>query len=120
MVDSQLKHDCVDFWREILVVAPDDGMCKATTPGIKQWRALQWRTRASLRLGASVELFHYDYVEICDLSLQKQISFSCNFANVIEIRFNYQIYVQYAEKAISKITLNFCWNLKQIWHSWHT
>ena len=39
---------------------------------------------------------------------------------VIEIWFNFQIYVQCAEKAISKITFNIRWNLKQIWHSCHT
>ena len=39
---------------------------------------------------------------------------------VIEIRFNFQIRVQCAEKAISNITFNTRWNLKQIWRSWHT
>ena len=39
---------------------------------------------------------------------------------VIEIRFNFQIYVQCSEKAISKITFNIQWNLKQHWHPWHT
>ena len=38
---------------------------------------------------------------------------------LIEIRFNFQIYVQCSEKAISKITFNFQWNLKQISHPWH-
>ena len=38
---------------------------------------------------------------------------------VIEIQFNFQIYVLFAEKKnISKITFNIQWNLKQIWHSW--
>ena len=39
---------------------------------------------------------------------------------VVEIRFNSQIGVQYDEKAISKITFNIRWNLKQIWCSWYT
>ena len=39
---------------------------------------------------------------------------------VTEIRLNFQIGVQCVEKAISKITFNIWWNLKQIWHSWHT
>ena len=39
---------------------------------------------------------------------------------VIEIRFNFQICVQCAEKAISKITFNIRRNLKQIWSLWHT
>ena len=56
-----LEHDCVDFWRETVVVAPDDGMCKATTPGVKQSRASQWRARANLHLGASVDMLHCDY-----------------------------------------------------------
>ena len=33
---------------------------------------------------------------------------------VIEIRFNFQIFVQFAEKAISKLTLNIRWNFKQL------
>ena len=37
-----------------------------------------------------------------------------------EIRFNFQIGVQCAEKAISDITFNIRWNLKQIWRSWYT
>ena len=39
---------------------------------------------------------------------------------IIEILLNFQICVQWAEKAISKITFNVQWNLKQICHSWHT
>ena len=39
---------------------------------------------------------------------------------VVEIRFNFQIGEQCAEKAISKITFNIRWNLKQIWCSWYT
>ena len=39
---------------------------------------------------------------------------------VIEIRLNFQIYGQCVEKAISEITFNIQWNLKQIWHLWHT
>ena len=39
---------------------------------------------------------------------------------VIEIRFNFQIYVQCAEKIISKITFNIRWNLEQLWRSRHT
>ena len=38
---------------------------------------------------------------------------------VLEIRFNFQIDVQCAEKAISKINFHIWWNLEQIWHSWH-
>ena len=30
-----LQHDCVDFWCETVVVAPDGGMCKATTSAVK-------------------------------------------------------------------------------------
>ena len=65
----------VDFWRETIVVAPDGGMCKATTPGVKQSCASQWRAHASRRLGASVDMFHCDYVWICDLYLQNTISY---------------------------------------------
>ena len=39
---------------------------------------------------------------------------------VVEIRLNFQIRVLCAEKAISKITFNIPWNLKQIFRSWHT
>ena len=49
------------FWRETVVVVPDGGMCKPTTPGVKQSRASQWRARASRRLGASVDMVHCDY-----------------------------------------------------------
>ena len=49
------------FWRETVVVVPDGGMCKATTPGVKQSRASQLRARASRRLGASVDMVHRDY-----------------------------------------------------------
>ena len=41
--------------------SPDGGMCKATTPGVKQSRASQWRARASRRLRASVDMVHCDY-----------------------------------------------------------
>ena len=51
----------VDFWRETVVVVHDGGMCKATTPSVKQSRASQWRARASRRLGASVDMVHRDY-----------------------------------------------------------
>ena len=51
----------VDFWRETVVVVHDGGMCKATTPGVKQSRASQWRACASRRLGASVDMVHRDY-----------------------------------------------------------
>ena len=51
----------VDFWRETVVVAPHGGMCEATTPGVKQSRASQWRAHASRRLGASVDMVHCDY-----------------------------------------------------------
>ena len=49
------------FWRETVVVAVDGGMCKATTPGVKQSRASQWTARATRRLGASVDVVYYDY-----------------------------------------------------------
>ena len=50
----------MDFWRETVVVAPEGGMCKATTPGVKQSHVSQWRGRASRRLGASVDMIHCD------------------------------------------------------------
>ena len=59
--DMATNYDCVDFWRETLVVAPDSGMCEATTPGVKQSGASQWRAHASRRLGASVDMVHCDY-----------------------------------------------------------
>ena len=46
-IGSVLWHDCVDFWRETLVVALDGGMCKATTPGVKRSLASQCRAGAS-------------------------------------------------------------------------
>ena len=49
------------FWRETAAVVPDGGICKATTPGVKQSRASQWRARASRRLCASVDMVHRDY-----------------------------------------------------------
>ena len=52
---------------------------------------------------------------------QHQMHFCTTFLIlVLEIWFNFQIDVQCAEKAISNITFNIRWNLKQIWHSWHT
>ena len=30
----------MDFWRETVVVAPDGGMCEATTPGVYGWPTL--------------------------------------------------------------------------------
>ena len=51
----------VDFWRETAVGAPDGGMCKATTPGVKQSRVSQWRARASRRLDASADMVKCDY-----------------------------------------------------------
>ena len=39
---------------------------------------------------------------------------------VVGIRFNFEIGVQWAEKAISKITFIVQWNLQQIWRSWYT
>ena len=41
--------------------SPDGGMCKATTPGVKQSRASQWRAPASRHLRASVDMIHCDY-----------------------------------------------------------
>ena len=49
------------FWRKTVVVAPDDGMCKATTPAVKQSRASQWRARASHRLGSSADMVNGFY-----------------------------------------------------------
>ena len=49
------------FWRETVVVVLDGGMCKATTPGVKQSRASQWTARATRRLGASIDMVYYDY-----------------------------------------------------------
>ena len=56
------------------MVVPDGGMCKATNPGVKQSRASQWRTRASRRLGASVDMVHRDYAYTCDLYITKTLS----------------------------------------------
>ena len=64
----------MDFWRETVVVVPDGGMCKATTPGVKQSRASQWRARASRRLSASVDMVHRDYALTCDLYITKALS----------------------------------------------
>ena len=36
-------------------------MREATTPGVKQSRASQWRAGASSRLGANVDMVHCDY-----------------------------------------------------------
>ena len=69
-----LSHDCVDFWRETVVVVPDGEMCTATTPGVKQSRASQWRVRASRRLGASVDMIHHDYALTCNLHITKTLS----------------------------------------------
>ena len=49
-------------------------MCKATTPGVKQSRAPQWRARASRRLGASVDMVHRDYAWTYDLYITKTLS----------------------------------------------
>ena len=51
----------MDFWRETVVVVPDGGMCKATTPGVKQSHASQWKVHASRRLGASGDMVNYHY-----------------------------------------------------------
>ena len=46
---------------------------------------------------------------------QQQIHFPATLLIMVtEIRFNFQIYVQCSEKAISKITFNIQWNPKQI------
>ena len=39
---------------------------------------------------------------------------------VTEIRFNFQICVLCAAKAISKIIFNIRWKIEQIWPSWYT
>ena len=44
-----------------VVVVPDGGMCKATTPCVKQSHASQWRGCASHHFGASVDMVHSDY-----------------------------------------------------------
>ena len=64
----------MDFGRETVVVAPDGGMCKAITPGVKQSRVSQWRARASRSLGASTDMAYCDYALTCDLDFQKIIS----------------------------------------------
>ena len=39
-----LYHDCVDFWCQTVVVAPDGGMCKVTTLIVKErCMTSQWR-----------------------------------------------------------------------------
>ena len=49
------------FWRIIVVAALDGGMCKDTTPGVKQSRASKWKVRASRRLKASVDMVQSDF-----------------------------------------------------------
>ena len=51
----------MDFCCETVMVAPDGGMCKATTPGVKQSRASQWRVRASCHFGVSADMVNCDY-----------------------------------------------------------
>ena len=66
----------MDFWRETAMVAPDGGMCKDATPGVKQSRASQWRARARRHFGASVDMAHCDYAWTCDIFIpQKAISY---------------------------------------------
>ena len=43
------------------MIVPDGGMRKAATPGVKQSRGSQWKGRASRRLGASIDVRHFDY-----------------------------------------------------------
>ena len=60
-------------------------------------------------------------VKHCWTRWQHQMHFhAILLIKVIEIWFSFQICVQCAKKAISKITFNIHWNLKQIWRSWHT
>ena len=40
---------------------PEGGVCKATTPGVKQSCASQWRSRASRHVYASVYMIHCNY-----------------------------------------------------------
>ena len=63
------------FWHETVVVIPDGGMCKATTPCVMQSYASQWRARASRRPGTRVGMFHCDYALTWDLYLGKTISY---------------------------------------------
>ena len=53
--------DAMNLEEITVVVALDGGMCKATTPGVKQSRASQWTARATRRLGASVDMVYCDY-----------------------------------------------------------
>ena len=57
-----------------VVVAHDGGMCKATTPGVKQSRASQWRARVSRRLGVSANTVNCEYAYTSDLDFQNRIS----------------------------------------------
>ena len=70
-----LWHDCEDFWRETVVVALDGGMCKTTTPGVKQSRASQWAARVTRRLGVSVDMVYCDYAWTRNLYIQTTISY---------------------------------------------
>ena len=64
----------MDLWCETVVVAPDGGMCSATTPCVNQSRASQWRTGASGCLTASVYIVHCGALT-CDLHFQKKYMF---------------------------------------------
>ena len=50
------QHDCVDFWCETEMIAPDGGVCTDTTPGVKQWGP-----RASRLNDASIDMCRCDY-----------------------------------------------------------
>ena len=63
------------FWYETLVVAPDGGTCKVTSPKIKKSHTSQWRTCARCRLGTSVGMVQCDYASTWDLCFQKASSF---------------------------------------------
>ena len=59
------------MWSETIVISPDSQMCKVTTPGVNQSHASQWRTRASHRLDASIDVVCCDDVWTCGLYFQK-------------------------------------------------
>ena len=58
-------HRLLTVWHDTVVVSPDGGggggMCKITTPIVKQSRASQWRSCASCGLDANVDLVHCDH-----------------------------------------------------------
>ena len=53
-----------EFWARNVGDVLDGGMCEATTPGVKQSRASQYRAHANRRLDANVDMVHFDYASI--------------------------------------------------------